>query len=82
MRRSMKPDSMASWRAAQELPDHEEDTIKEITEWSNCDKHGKYPTEATEVFGYDPKHPGREGMRICPLCYADIMTNTDKENEK
>lgn len=72
----MKSGSWASWRAAQEIPDREDDSElykEEITDWSHCEKHGKYPTEDTEQFGYDPKHPGREGMTICPICYKEIL---------
>ena len=58
----MKSQSWASWQAAQELPDREDE---EITEWSVCEKHGKYPTEATEIIG--------EGYRICPICYQDVI---------
>jgi len=68
--------SWSSWRAAQEIPDREEEPeryAEEITDWSHCEKHGKYPTEDREVFGRDPKHPERMGMWICPLCYADII---------
>ena len=49
-----------------------------VTDWSHCEKHGKYPTEAMEVFGRDPKHPERMGMRICPLCYDEIMKSEKK----
>ena len=73
--KKMKSASWASWQAAQELPDHEDEDYdpEEITDWSHCERHGKYPTEAMEVFGRDPKHPERMGMRICPLCYDEIM---------
>ena len=51
------------WRDAAELPDREEDTVEEITDWSHCEKHGKYPTEETEQFGYDRRWTLR---RECP----------------
>lgn len=56
------------WKDAAELPDREEDIIEEITNWSHCEKHGQYPTEATEIIG--------EGLRICPLCYKESKGKT------
>ena len=59
--------------------DYEEPEAKEITDWSHCEKHGRFPTEEMEVFGRDPHHPGREGMTICPLCYAEMMMKEEKK---
>jgi len=64
----MSDGSWASWRAAQEIPDREEEPeMEEITDWSVCETHGKYPTEDTEIIG--------EGFTICPICYKEEIKN-------